>query len=135
MEETAPAVSSALESRESSLPATSKRSRSLVTSSGIAGGGEAPRDVGLQIERGRTSKGGSTPLENSPAPTAGEGEEEAPTFRILPRSGGRPSGEVGGFRFTLLIFFANTSRRARSSPCVGFAIRGSETEGEEDLET
>ena len=35
----------------------------------------------------------------------------------------------------LLFFFANTSRRARSSPCVGFAIRGSETEGEEDLET
>ena len=35
----------------------------------------------------------------------------------------------------LLFFFANTSRQARSSPRVGFAIRGSETEGDEDLET
>ena len=33
----------------------------------------------------------------------------------------------------LLFFFASTSRWDRSSPCVGFAVRGSETEGEEDL--
>ena len=64
-----------------------------------------------------------------------EGKEEAHTFRILPRAGGKPSREVGGFHFTLLFFFASTSRRARSSPHVGFAIRGSEIEGEEDLET
>ena len=51
-------------------------------------------------------------LEESPAPTVDKGEEEAPTFKILPRAG-----------------------RAQSSPSVGFAIRGSETEGEEDLET
>ena len=66
---------------------------------------------------------------------AGEGEEEAPTFRILPRARGQPSYELGGFRFTLLFFFSITSRRDRSSPRVGFAIRGSETEGEEDLGT
>ena len=35
----------------------------------------------------------------------------------------------------LLFFFASTSRRARSSLRVGFEIRGSKTEGEEDLET
>ena len=35
----------------------------------------------------------------------------------------------------LLFLFANTSRQARSSPRVGFTIRGSETEEEEDLET
>ena len=64
-----------------------------------------------------------------------EGKEEASTFRILPRAGGQPSGEVGGFLFTLLFFFSSTSRRAQSSLCVGFAIRGSETEGEKDLET
>ena len=66
---------------------------------------------------------------------AGEGEEEAPTFGILPRVGGHPSGELGGFHFTLLFFFASTSRRDQSSPHVGFLIRGSETEGEEDLGT
>ena len=75
------------------------------------------------------------PPEESPAPIADEGEEEAPTFRILPRVGGQPSSEVGGFRFKLLFFFARTSKRDRCSPHVGFAIRGSETEGEEDLET
>ena len=95
-----------------------------------------PYDVGLQTEIGRTSKGGSATLpEESLAPTADVGEEEAPTFRILPRAGGQPFGEVGGFRFTILFFFSNTSKRARSSPRVGFEIRGSETEGEEDLET
>ena len=62
-----------------------------------------------------------------------EGEEEAPTFRILPRAGGQPSGELGGFRFMLLFFFASISRQDQSSPHVGFAIRGSETKGEEDL--
>ena len=91
--------------------------------------------MGLQIEIGRTSNGGSTALpEESPASTADEGEEEAPTFRILPRAGGQPSGELGGFCFTLLFFFARTSKWDRSSPRVGFAIRGYETEGEEDLE-
>ena len=45
------------------------------------------------------------------------------------------SGEVGVFRFTLLFFFVSTSRRARSFPRVGSAIRGSETEGEEEFET
>ena len=35
----------------------------------------------------------------------------------------------------LLFFFASTSRRDRSSLDVGFAIRGFETEGEEDLGT
>ena len=35
----------------------------------------------------------------------------------------------------LLFFFSSTSWRAQISPRVGFAIRGSETEGEEDLET
>ena len=34
----------------------------------------------------------------------------------------------------LLFFFVSTSMRDQSSPRVGFAIRGSETEGEEDLE-
>ena len=47
--------------------------------------------------------------------------------------GGQPSGELIGFRFTLLFFFASTSRWDRSSPWVGFAVRGSETDGEEDL--
>ena len=64
---------------------------------------------------------------------ADDGEEEAPTFRILPRAGGQPSGELGGFRFMLLFFFARTSRRDRSSPRVGLSIKGSEIEGEEDL--
>ena len=72
--------------------------------------------------------------EESPVPAADEGGEEAPTFRILPRAGGQPSGEDRGLHFTLLFFFANTSRRARSSPCVGPAIKGSEAEGEEDFE-
>ena len=48
---------------------------------------------------------------------------------------GQSSRELGGFRFTLLFFFTSTSRRDRSSPRVGIAIRGSETEGEEDLGT
>ena len=83
-----------------------------------------PHDVGLQTEIGRTSKGGSSALpEESPTPMADEGEEEALTFRILPRVRGQSSGELGGFRFTLLLFFVSTSRRDRSSPCVGFAIR------------
>ena len=93
-------------------------------------------DVGLQTKIGKTSNGGSSALlEESPALTTDEGEEEAPTFRILPQVGGQPSGKVGGFYFTLLFFFfANTSRRARSSPRVGFTIRGSEIEEDEDLE-
>ena len=95
-----------------------------------------PCNVGLQTEIGRTSKGGSCALpEESPALMVDQGEEEAPTFRILPRVGGQPSGEIGGFRFTLLFFFTSTSRRDRSSPRVGFVIRGYETEGEEDLGT
>ena len=56
-----------------------------------------PRDMGLQTEIGRTFKGGSAALpEESRAPTTNEGEEEAPTFRILPRAGGNPlaSSEV-----------------------------------------
>ena len=61
--------------------------------------------------------------------------QEDPTFKILPREGGEPSGEVRGFRFTLIFFFSSTSRRAQSSSYVGFTIKGSETEGEEDLET
>ena len=94
-----------------------------------------PRDVGLQIEIERTFKEGSAALpEESLAPTADEDEEEAPTFRILPQVGGKPSREVGGFRFALLFFFPSTSRWARSFPYVGFTIRGSEREGEEDLE-
>ena len=35
----------------------------------------------------------------------------------------------------LLFFFASTSRRARSSPRVGFVIRGSKAKDEEDFET
>ena len=99
-------------------------------------GGAAPRDEGTpKGKKKRTSKGGLAALpEESPAPTADEGEEEAPIFRILPRAGGQPSGEVGVFHFMLLFFFYSTSRRARSSPRVGFAIRGSETEGEKDFE-
>ena len=90
-----------------------------------------PHDMGLQTEIVRTSNGGSAALpEETLAPTADEGEEGAPTFRILPRVGGQPSSELRGFRFTLLFFFANTSKRDRSFPRVGF-----ETEGEEDLET
>ena len=58
----------------------------------------------------------SKPKEEEPprgkSTTTDKGEEEAPTFKILPRA-----------------------ERAQSSPSVGFAIRGSETEGEEDLET
>ena len=33
----------------------------------------------------------------------------------------------------LLFFFASTSWQDQSSPRVGFAVRGSETDGEEDL--
>ena len=39
------------------------------------------------------------------------------------------------YGFTLRFFFASTSRRDRSSPRVGFAVRGSKTESEEDLGT
>ena len=54
-----------------------------------------PYDVGLQTEIGRTSKGGSAALpEETLAPTADEGEEEAPTFKIFPRARGKPSGEA-----------------------------------------
>ena len=35
----------------------------------------------------------------------------------------------------LLFFFVSTSKRDQISPRVGFVIRGSETEGEEDLGT
>ena len=35
----------------------------------------------------------------------------------------------------LLFFFTSTSRRDRSSPRVGFEVRGSETDREEDLRT
>ena len=35
----------------------------------------------------------------------------------------------------LILFFASTSRRAQSSPRVGFAIRGSKEKDEEDFET
>ena len=95
-----------------------------------------PRDVGLQTEIGRTSKGDSfAPPEESPALTADEGRGKVPTFRVLPQAGGQPSDELRGFRFTLLFFFANTSKRDQSSPCVGFEVRGSETDEEEDLGT
>ena len=95
-----------------------------------------PRDVGLQTEIGRTSKGGSSALpKESSAPAVDESKGEAPTFRVLPQARGQPSSELGGFRFTLLFFFASTSRQDQSSPREGFAIRGSETEGEEDLGT
>ena len=105
------------------------------TSSGIGGGGSGPCDIGPQTEIGRTSKGGSTALlEGSPAPTIDESEEETPTFKVLPWAGEQPSGEAGVFRFTLLFFFASTSKRARSSPRVGFVIRGSKAEDEEGLE-
>ena len=54
-----------------------------------------PCDLGLQTEIVRTSKGGSAALlEESPASTADEGEEEAPTFKILPRAGGNPQGKL-----------------------------------------
>ena len=54
-----------------------------------------PCDVGLQTEIGRTSKGGSATLpEKSPAPIADEGEEEAPTFKILPRRGATLKGSL-----------------------------------------
>ena len=115
---------------------TSKRSRFPVTSSSIVRGGAAPRDMGLQTEIGRTSKVGSSTLpEETLASMASEGKEEAPTFKILPRVVGQPCSELGGFRFMLLFFFASTSGWDRSSPRVGFTIRGSKTEGEEDLGT
>ena len=53
------------------------------------------------------------------------------TFKLIRH----PSSDLGGFHFMLLFFFASTSRRDRSSPCVGFAIRDSEIGGEEDLGT
>ena len=53
----------------------------------------------------------------------------------MPRAGGQPSSELGGFRFTLLFFFTITLRRDRSSHRVGCELRGSETDGEEDLGT
>ena len=87
---------------------------------GGGGGSAAPSDVGLQTEIGRTSKGRG---------------EEAPAFKTIPRAGGQPSGEAWDFRFTLLFFLVSTSRRARSSPRVGFEVKGSNIEDEEDLET
>ena len=62
---------------------------------GGGGGGSAPYDIGLQTEIGRTSKGGSAALpEESPTPTVDKGGEETPTFKVLPRAGGQPSGEA-----------------------------------------
>ena len=55
----------------------------------------APYDVGLHTEIGRTSKEGSVVFpEESPAPTVDKGEEETPTFKILPGQGGNPQGKL-----------------------------------------
>ena len=50
-----------------------------------------PRDVGLQTERGRTSKGGSAALpKESPAPAADEVGKRLPPLGSYPEKGGNP---------------------------------------------
>ena len=62
-------------------------------------------------------------------------KKRPPPLGSYPEQGGNPQGKSGVFHFTLLFFFSSTSRWARSSPRVGFSIRGFETEGEKDFET
>ena len=98
-------------------------------------GSGAPRRGTLDRDRENLQGGIIRPPRRVSSPDDGRRRGRGPTFRVLPRGGGQPYGELRGFRFTLPFFFANTSRRDRSYPHVGLAVRGSETDGEEDLGT
>ena len=79
----------------------------------------APSDVGLQTKIGRTSNRGSAALpEDSPAPIVDEGEEEAPTFRILPRAGGTTLWQAQRFPFHApFLLYQHLQAGPKLSPC------------------
>ena len=152
MDETAPAESSALKSKE--LPSPSASGRFLLNSSALEEEGSALYAGGLQTVIGMTSNGGSAALlEESLAfatePERGcelgalgtldgggnicpstltwaEGEEEdVPNFGTLLQDERLFSGESRVFRFTLWDFWDSVSTRAKSSPLVGLTTGGS----------
>ena len=151
MDETAPAASSALESKESPSPLV--LGLFPLNSSALDEGGAALYTEGFQTVMGMTSNGGSTALpEESLAfeaePERGcelealgtldeggitcphtwtwvEGEEEDDSnFGTLPQDGPPFTRESRVFRFTLRDFQDNVSTRAKSSPLVGLVAGG-----------
>ena len=152
MDETAPAASLALESKESPSPSAS--GLFPLNSSSLDEGGAALYAGGLHTVMGMTSNGGSAALlEESLAfpanPERGyelgalgtsdkdvitcpstrtwaEGEEEDdPNFGTLPQDGPPFTGESRVFRFTLRDFWDSVSTRAKSSLLVGLVAGGS----------
>ena len=151
MDETAPAASSALESKESPSPSASKRF--LPNSSALEGGGSALYVGGLQTVIGITSNGGSTAFPEESLAFAAEPErscelgalgtsaggsdtcpytrawvegddEDVPNLGTLPQAGRPFSRESRVFFFTLQDLRDNISTRARNSLLVGLATGG-----------
>ena len=151
MDETAPAASSALRSKESPSPSASEPF--LFNSSALEEGGSTLYAGGFQTVIGMTCNGCSAALpEESLAFTAKpergcelralgtsaggdntypdirtwvEGEEEdAPSFGTLPQAGRSFSTESEVFCFTLRDFRDSVSTQARSSLLVGLANEG-----------
>ena len=148
MDQTAPAASSALKSKESSSPSVSEPF--LFNSSALEEGGLTLCAGGFQTVIGMTSNGclatlpeesfafaaepewgcklralGTSAGGNNSCPdtrTWVEGEEEdSPSFGTLPQAGPSFSTESEVFRFTLRDFRDSVSTRAKSSPFVGLA--------------
>ena len=151
MDETAPAVSSALRSKESPSPSASKRF--LPNSSALQRGGSALCVEGLQTVIGITSNGGSAALPEKSLVFAAEPErgcelgalgtlvggsdtypctqawvegddEDVPNLGTLPQARRPFSRESEIFRFTLRDLRDSVSTRARSSPLVGLTTGG-----------
>ena len=151
MDETAPAASLALKSKESPSPSAS--GRFLLDSSSLEGGGLMLYTRGLQTVIGITSNGGSAALlEESLAfaaepeqscelgalgTSAGGGytcpctwtwvegdEEDVPNLGTLPQVVLPFSRESRVFRFTLQNLQDSVSTRARSSALVGLTMGG-----------
>ena len=151
MDETAPAASSTLESKESPSPSASKRF--LPDSSAFEGEGSTLYPGGLQTVIGITSNGGAAGFPKESLAFTAEPEwscelgglgtsarggdtcpytrvwvegddEDVPNLRTLPQSGRPFSRESGVFRFILRDLRDSISTRARSSSLVGLATEG-----------
>ena len=151
MDETAPAASSTLKSKESLSPLAS--GRFLLNSSALEEGGSALYVGGLQTVIGITSNGGSIALPEEPLAFAAEPErgcklgalgtsagggntcpstrawvegakEDVPNFGTLPQDGRPFSGESKVFSFKLQDLRDNVSTRAKITPLVGLTTRG-----------
>ena len=89
--------------------------------------------MGLKTEIGRTSKGGSSALrEESPAPTAEEDEEEAPSLRAPSRGAALWRARRFPFHAPLLLS-QHLQARPKLSPCRLRSKGLLKTDGEEDL--